>query len=282
MNLLQLIASSSFITLNKNLIKIFGLEGAAIVGTFASIHNYNEQQNPNYDGWFYVTYDKIEDELGLSKHIASNAIEALMSRGILKDKRVGIPCRRYFKFQEAELLDSLRLKILTTSREQDSPQAREVLASQGEEKFNRNNNKDKNKSSLSVKSRTLEECLAHAEKEKYSIDVEKFWKYYFGDPTDLPKAGMAKLMMSWASKPENQVVRKSQTTGAKVEIETPEIAEIRSTIKFTVGQQDRDDCQLFAGKIEKDGEGFKIFVTSEKALRYAEVLGQINVKIEVK
>ena len=117
MNILQLIASNSFITTNKAIIKLFGLIEANIIGLFASMANFNNKD----DGWFYITYERIEEELNISKHISSKAIEKLIKNGVLIDKKQGVPCRRFFKFQEDRLFNSLKLNNLTTGNEDVLP-----------------------------------------------------------------------------------------------------------------------------------------------------------------
>lgn len=138
------------------------------------------------------------------------------------------------------------------------------------------------------KVRTLEECIAHAEKEKYSIDVSKFHKYWYGDPEDPPKRGMAKLMMSWASKPENQIIAKDITIQKSLKSEeSAEVKKLREVIKGAICRDNEkgylDHQELFAGKpIEKTSSGFVIKVDDERALKYQEVFRKIKVNIEVR
>ena len=200
MNILQLIASSGFITLNKKLIKIFGLEEAAIVGIFASTHNYNEliceKKGIEFDGWFYKTYEDIEEELGLSKHIASKAIESLIKSKILIDKKKGVPCLRYFKFQEVEISNSLKLKNFTTSSEKNNLQEGKDFndkqskssSTRGEsselqevESFNRNNNIPKNINKNTCLERQFPKNFKIKkgnEQSELDLFFDSFWKSY--------------------------------------------------------------------------------------------------------
>lgn len=140
--------------------------------------------------------------------------------------------------------------------------------------------------SLSSKIPTLEQCIAHAEREKFSIDVKKFHKYYYSDLTDLPKLGMMKLMQSWADKPSNQivikaVVKKSLTTESEV------IKTIREKIKQQICWANHNvstDYFLYFDEkgVEKTTSGFLVTVSDSKALKYADELEKINVRIEVK
>ena len=114
MNILNFIAQDGFIMLNKSIIKIIGLHESIVLGAFASKQNYN-------DGWFYFTYEEIEEITTLSKHQASKAIENLINSNILIDKREGVPCRRYFMLQVDELVNCLSLKNLTTGSKEIKP-----------------------------------------------------------------------------------------------------------------------------------------------------------------
>lgn len=114
MNILQFIAQDGFIMLNKSIIKIIGLHESIVLGAFASKQNYN-------DGWFYFTYEEIEEITTLSKHQASKAIENLINSNVLIDKREGVPCRRYFMLQVDELVNCLSLKNLTTGSKEIKP-----------------------------------------------------------------------------------------------------------------------------------------------------------------
>lgn len=114
MNILNFIAQDGFIMLNKSIIKKIGLHESIMLGAFASKQNYN-------DGWFYFTYEEIEEITTLSKHQASKAIDNLINFNILIDKREGVPCRRYFMLQVDELVNFLSLKNLTTGSEKIKP-----------------------------------------------------------------------------------------------------------------------------------------------------------------
>lgn len=114
MSVLKLISSKNFISVNKYLIKTLGLNEAIILGLFASIDDYNGKE------WFYCTYDKIEEETGLTKYLASNAIQSLLLLGIIDDHRQGVPCRRFFRLNEERIFDSLKLSEFTTGSEASS------------------------------------------------------------------------------------------------------------------------------------------------------------------
>lgn len=141
MNILNFIAQDGFIMLNKSIIKIIGLHESIVLGAFASKQNYN-------DGWFYFTYEEIEEITTLSKHQASKAIDNLINFNILIDKREGVPCRRYFMLQVDELINCLSLKNLTTGSEKIKPlvvkKLNDIIISNNTYNKNTKNNTDNN------------------------------------------------------------------------------------------------------------------------------------------
>ena len=69
MSLLKLIASDSFITVNKELIKKVGLEEAIILGELVSELDYwTKNKGLNEYGYFLSTIENIEDKTTLSGH----------------------------------------------------------------------------------------------------------------------------------------------------------------------------------------------------------------------
>lgn len=135
---------------------------------------------------------------------------------------------------------------------------------------------------------TLEDCITHAEKEKFLIDVEKFFKFYFVDSDKPTKLSWKQLMRSWAAKPSNHFIKsesvRDSNIPAKIEEESKEIQGVRSDIRIKLNLAGfRDAENLFDSKqIEKTSSGFIIKVEDERALKYQEVLKNINVIIEVK
>jgi len=142
---------------------------------------------------------------------------------------------------------------------------------------------DQNQAPKPTKYRTLEECIAHAKKEGYLIDVIAFHKYYYGDENDLPEIGMAKLMMSWAKKPENQiknpVVKDSLTTQTfKISDLTIKIHEISRILHINA-----DYFVDRVGKLTKTENGFLLVPVKDfDCEKWGKALENINVKIEVK
>ena len=111
MNMLHLLANDGFICVNKRIIKQLGLEEAIIIGELASIYVYNENRDTLEDGWFYATIERIEENTGLSEYKQQQAISKLCNLGILQQKFMGMPRRRYFIFDTKKLVQFIEGNI---------------------------------------------------------------------------------------------------------------------------------------------------------------------------
>ena len=102
----SLLASSSFIMTNKILIKAVGTDAAILLGELCSEYNYWEQRNElTNKHWFFSTRENIEDNTGLSEHKQRMAINILLKMELIETKRMGIPCKTYYKLNETNILN---------------------------------------------------------------------------------------------------------------------------------------------------------------------------------
>ena len=98
----QLLMSSSYFVLNKQIVKTIGIEAGFLLTTLIEASD----GLANDDGWFYKTAPSLEEETGLSNHKQSKIIEELTKLGILEQENKGMPMKRYFRinFQKIEEL----------------------------------------------------------------------------------------------------------------------------------------------------------------------------------
>ena len=176
MSVLKLLASDSFLSVNKNLARIVGLDAAVLLAELASTYNYFESQDQLTDGMFYETVERIEENTTLTKYQQAKAVNVLIERGVLETKKIGIPAKRYFKISENEvlnLLDHKKSKNLTTVSQKTAPQ--EV------KKLDCNNNRDiekrNNKRNIFVPP-TIQEVADYCLERHNTVDPEKFVSYY--------------------------------------------------------------------------------------------------------
>lgn len=111
----ELVNAGNYITVNKTLIKLFGLDEAILIGELASKEQYwSEHNGLDEEGYFYNTADNFEEETTISPARQRDAFKNLENMGILKTKKKGIPCKKYFKIDYNKLLN-----FLTTSNEKN-------------------------------------------------------------------------------------------------------------------------------------------------------------------
>ena len=161
MGILQLISTSNFITVNKDLIKELGLEEAILLGELASEYDYWNNKNEIEDGYFYSTIENIEEKTTLTAYKQRKCLENLKNKGIIDIQIRGIPAKRYIKINEEkviEIFNNKLLKNLTTGCEKTSQLEVKKLNGNNNiinNNINKNIKKEKNK-----KRKTFEEVLA--------------------------------------------------------------------------------------------------------------------------
>ena len=109
MILASLLSSSKYIIVNKDLIRILGLNEAIILGELCSEYTYWENKNQlQNDEYFFSTRENIEKNTGINPHFQRAAMRNLEEKGILISKRMGIPCRKYYKINENVVIEYLK------------------------------------------------------------------------------------------------------------------------------------------------------------------------------
>ena len=98
----QLLMSSNYYTLNKQIVKTLGIEPAFLLTILIEASDGLADD----EGWFYQTIETLEELTGLSRHKQNKIIQDLIEAEILIQENRGTPCRRFFKisFQEIENL----------------------------------------------------------------------------------------------------------------------------------------------------------------------------------
>ena len=98
----QLLMSSSYYTLNKQIVKELGIESAFLLTILIEA---SDGLSDN-EGWFYQTIEKIGELTGLGRHKQDKIIKELIDLKILEQKNKGVPCKRYFKVNY-EMIENL-------------------------------------------------------------------------------------------------------------------------------------------------------------------------------
>ena len=89
----QLLMSSNYYTLNKQIVKSLGIESAFLLTILIEASDGLSDD----EGWFYQTIEKIGELTGIGRHKQDKIIKDLIELKILEQKNKGVPCKRYFK-----------------------------------------------------------------------------------------------------------------------------------------------------------------------------------------
>ncbi len=151
MVLSSLLSSSKYIIVNKDLIKVLGLHESIILGELCSEYTYWESVNQlEQKEYFYSTRNNIEKNTGINAHYQRIAMKNLEEKGIVISKRMGIPCKKYYKIDEDKVIEYLKkAKVISNStavHDMEDKQSTECICSnlldeaQDENVLNTNNN----------------------------------------------------------------------------------------------------------------------------------------------
>ena len=110
----QLLMTSNFYVLNKQLVKSLGIETAFFLTTLVEA----DETLADDEGWFYQTSKTSEEITGLSNHKQTKCIEQLISLGILLQENKGVPMKRYFKLNYDQILKFLNTRIEKISNQE--------------------------------------------------------------------------------------------------------------------------------------------------------------------
>ena len=120
MSVLELMCADGFITVNRKIAHIVGLEAAVVLGELASEHLYYQSHDPDFDGLFYSTVENLEKRTFLSAYSQRLALNKLQDQGRISVDKRGMPARRYIRKNEekiAAVVNDKSLKNLTTGDE---------------------------------------------------------------------------------------------------------------------------------------------------------------------
>ena len=110
----NLLSSTAFLVLNKDLARQIGLKEAVLLADLISKEEYFIA-NGMTDGWFFNTEANIEKDTTLTAYQQRKALKSLKKAGIIETKRKGVPAKQYFKINE-----ELVVKFLNNKSERKS------------------------------------------------------------------------------------------------------------------------------------------------------------------
>jgi hypothetical protein len=116
MGILKILADQkNYIIYNKVIANKYGIFESIILGDLISKENYFEQQNKlDSEGFFYSTYEDIENSTSIKRDRIIKAIQTLVDFGMISKKGAGIPRKTYYKINEERTIACLSFEFQTT------------------------------------------------------------------------------------------------------------------------------------------------------------------------
>lgn len=184
MNVLQLLASRNYIAVNKDLIRIIGLEETIVLGELASEYNYFLNRDELYNGYFYSTIENIEENTSLSEYKQRKVFTKLQDMEIINIDLKGMPAKRYIKINEEQIIKLLDLQFLKNYRT-SSLKTKEQVPKKLKVNNNiiNNNIKENNNNKLLLQKKvfkkpSIEEVKKYCSERQNGIDAEYFIDFY--------------------------------------------------------------------------------------------------------
>lgn len=182
----QLLMSSNYYTLNKQVVKTLGIEPAFLLTILIEASDGLADD----EGWFYQTIEKIGELTGIGRHKQDKIIKDLIESKILEQKNKGVPCKRYFKINY-EIIENLVFQKQQTSLSQndklDCKKKTNLFVKNSQTCLSQNdNNKEHNINNINKE-------LNHKE-EKAPDDLKKIKEWFKKNEIDFSKKHEDKII----------------------------------------------------------------------------------------
>ena len=182
----QLLMSSNYYTLNKQIVKELGIESAFLLTILIEASD----GLADNEGWFYQTIEKIGELTGLGRHKQDKIIKELIDLKILEQKNKGVPCKRYFKVNY-EMIENLVFQNQQSSLSQngklDCKKETNLFVKNSQTSLSQNgNNKEHNINNINKE-------LNHKE-EKAPNDLKKIKEWFKKNEIDFSKKHEDKII----------------------------------------------------------------------------------------
>ena len=176
----QLLMSSNYYTLNKQIVKEIGIESAFLLTILIEASDGLADE----EGWFYQTIEKIGELTGIGRHKQDKIIKELIELKILEQKNKGVPCKRYFKVNY-EMIENLvfqnQQSSLSENDKLDCPKKTNYFVENSQTCLSQNG---KNKEYII---NNLNKKLNHKEHNKSCDDLKAIKKWFKENKIDFSK-----------------------------------------------------------------------------------------------
>ena len=182
----QLLMSSNYYTLNKQIVKELGIESAFLLTILIEASD----GLADNEGWFYQTIEKIGELTGLGRHKQDKIIKELIDLKILEQKNKGVPCKRYFNVNY-EMIENLvfqnQQSSLSENGKLDCKKETNLFVKNSQTSLSQNgNNKEHNINNINKE-------LNHKE-EKAPNDLKKIKEWFKKNEIDFSKKHEDKII----------------------------------------------------------------------------------------
>lgn len=183
----QLLMSSNYYTLNKQIVKELGIESAFLLTILIEASD----GLADNEGWFYQTIEKIGELTGLGRHKQDKIIKELIDLKILEQKNKGVPCKRYFKVNY-EMIENLvfqnQQSSLSENGKLDCKKETNLFVKNSQTCLSQNdNNKEHNINNIHKE-------LNHKEENASGDDLEKIKEWFKRNEIDFSKKHENKII----------------------------------------------------------------------------------------
>lgn len=97
MDVIDYLASSNYVIVNRSLMMTIGINEALLLGELASECKYWRDAGKLKDGeWFFSTDENLGERLPMSDRTIRRTIDRLKELGVVETKLMGVPAKRYF------------------------------------------------------------------------------------------------------------------------------------------------------------------------------------------
>ncbi len=188
----QLLMSSNYYTLNKQIVKSLGIESAFLLTILIEASDGLSDD----EGWFYQTIEKIGELTGIGRHKQDKIIKDLIELKILEQKNKGVPCKRYFKINYSMIENLVFLSPQTSLSENDKLDCKKETNLSDENSQTRLSEIDNNKEYII---NNLNKELNHKEHKSYehefaNDDLKKIKQWFVDNGIDFSKKHETKVL----------------------------------------------------------------------------------------
>ena len=188
----QLLMSSNYYTLNKQIVKSLGIESAFLLTILIEASDGLSDD----EGWFYQTIEKIGELTGIGRHKQDKIIKDLIELKILEQKNKGVPCKRYFKINYSMIENLVFLSPQTSLSEIDKLDCKKETNLSDENSQTRLSEIDNNKEYII---NNLNKELNHKEHKSYehefaNDDLKKIKQWFVDNGIDFSKKHETKVL----------------------------------------------------------------------------------------